>query len=93
MQLYDDLDIVSFIRISMIKWISYVNCMDDKRKVNQVFSTHPQGSRLRGRPKSSWWDYVQADIIKCKIKNWRQWPRNREEWKRSIEEVKVCIGL
>jgi hypothetical protein len=72
MQLYDDLDIVSFIRISRLKWIGYVNRMDNKRKVKQVFSTQPQGSRLQDRPKSRWWDCVQADVIKCKIKNWRQ---------------------
>jgi hypothetical protein len=32
-QLYDDLDIVSFIRISRLKWIGHVNRMDDKLKV------------------------------------------------------------
>jgi hypothetical protein len=83
MQLYDDW-ILYLTRVGSLKWISLVNRMDDKRKVKQVFSTQPQGRRLRGRPKSRWWDCVQADIIKCKIENWRQ---------RSIEEAKFRIGL
>jgi hypothetical protein len=72
MQLFGDLDILSFIRISRLNWISYVNGMDSKRKVNQVFKSDPQGSRLRERPKNRWWICVQTDINKCKIRNWKK---------------------
>ena len=54
MQLVRDLDILSFVRISRLNWISHVNRMDSKRKVSQVFNNNPQGSRLRGRPKNRW---------------------------------------
>jgi hypothetical protein len=30
MQLYGDMDIVSFMRINRLKWIGHVNCIDDK---------------------------------------------------------------
>jgi hypothetical protein len=36
MQLYGDLDIVSFIRIKRLRWIGHVNRMDNKRMVYQV---------------------------------------------------------
>jgi len=39
-------------RISRLIWIGQVNRMDSKRKVRQVFKHNPQGSQLRGRPKS-----------------------------------------
>jgi hypothetical protein len=52
MQLYGDLDIVSFIRINRLRWIGHVNRMDNKRMVYHVFANQPQGSRSRGRPKS-----------------------------------------
>jgi hypothetical protein len=56
MQLVRGLDILSFVRISRLNWISHINRMDSKRKVSQVFNNNPQGSRLRGRPKNRWWN-------------------------------------
>jgi hypothetical protein len=38
MQLYGDLDIVSFIRINRLRWIGYANRMDNKRMVYQIFA-------------------------------------------------------
>jgi hypothetical protein len=93
MQLYGDLDIVSFIRINRLRWIVHVNRMDNKRMVYQVFANQPQGSRPRGRPKSRWWDCVYGDIRKCKIRNWEQRSKNREDWMRSIKKVKAHKGL
>ena len=52
MQLFGDLDVLSFVRISLLNWIGAVNVMDSKRKVSQIFNSNVQGSRLRGRPKT-----------------------------------------
>jgi hypothetical protein len=93
MQLYGDLDIVSFIRINRLRWIGHVNRMDNKRMVYQVFDNQPQGSRPRGRPKSRWWYCVYGDIRKCKIRNWDQRSKNRDDWMRSIKEANAHIGL
>jgi len=54
MQQFGDFDVLSFIRISRVNCIGYVNRMDSKRKVSQVFNNNPQGSRLLGRPKNRW---------------------------------------
>jgi hypothetical protein len=93
MQLYGDLDRVSFIRINGLRWIGRVNRMDNNRILYQVFANQPQGSQARGRPKSRWWDCVYCDIRKCKIRNWEQRSKNRKEWMRSIKEMKAHIGL
>jgi hypothetical protein len=42
MQLFGDLDILSFVRINQLKWIGHVNRMDSKRKVSQVFNNNPR---------------------------------------------------
>jgi hypothetical protein len=47
-QVFGDLDILSFVRISRLKWIGQVNKMENKRTVSQVFNNNPQGSRPRG---------------------------------------------
>jgi hypothetical protein len=52
MQLYGDLDTLSFVRVSRLNWIGPVNVMDSERKVSQVFSKNVQGSILTGRPKT-----------------------------------------
>ena len=49
-QLCGDLDMLSFVRISLLNWIGRVNTMGSERKVSQVFNNNRQGSRLRGRP-------------------------------------------
>jgi hypothetical protein len=67
--------------------------MDNKRMVYQVFANQPQGSRPRGRPKFRWSDCVYGDITQCKIRNWEQRSKNREEWMRSVKEPKAHFGL
>jgi len=44
-----------------------LNRMDSERKVSYLFNNNPQGL-----PKTRWWNYVQTDIKKCKIKNWKE---------------------
>jgi hypothetical protein len=53
MQLFGDLDILSFVRVSRLNWTGHVNRMDSKRKVSELFNNNPQGSRLRGRQKKT----------------------------------------
>jgi len=53
MQLFGDLDILSFVRISRLNLISHVSRMDSKRKVSLLVNSNPQGSRLRGRLKKT----------------------------------------
>jgi hypothetical protein len=92
-QAFGDLDILSFVRISRLKWIGHVNRMENKRTVSQVFNKNLQGSRPRGRPRNRWWNCVQTDIKKCKINNWKERSKNRADWERAIKEAKVRIGL
>jgi hypothetical protein len=89
MQLYGDLDIISFIRINKLRWIGHVNRMDNKRFVYQVFADQSQGSRPRGRPKSRCWD---CDInLRSETGNTGR--KIEKDWMRSIKEVKAHIQL
>ena len=94
MQLFGDLDTLSFARVSRLNWIGRVNRMDSKRKVSQAFNNHPQGSRLRGRPKNRRWNFAQIDINKFKkYKLEREVKINRADCEKLIEQTKVRIGL
>jgi len=56
----------------VLNWIGRVNRMDSKRNISQIFNKNPQGIRLSERQKNRWWNYVQTDINRCKIKNWTE---------------------
>ena len=89
-----DLDKLSFVRVSRLNWIVYVNRMACKGEVSQEFNSNPQGSRLRGRSKNRWWNCVQTGVNKCRIEKWKDRSRrNRADWEKSIKEVRVSIGM
>jgi hypothetical protein len=62
-------------------------------KEKEVFNSNRQGSRLKGRPKYRWWNFIQTRINRCKIKNWKERSRNRDDWEKSVKEEKVRNGL
>ena len=41
MQIFEDVDILSFVRISWLNWIGNVKRMDSKRKISQLFNNNP----------------------------------------------------
>jgi hypothetical protein len=92
MQLFGDLNILSFVRKCLLNLIGYVNRMDNTRKVNQVFNNTLQGCRLRGRTRNRWWNCVQRAIINAKLKIGKGGKKNRAEWENSIKEAEVRFG-
>jgi hypothetical protein len=72
MQLYGDLDIVSFIRINRLRWFGHVNIMDNKIMVYKVFAIQLQGNRTMGRPETRWWDCVYGDIRNARSEKYRR---------------------
>jgi hypothetical protein len=48
LQLFGDVDILSFVRASRLNWTGRVERMDNKIKASQVLKNNPQGSRLNG---------------------------------------------
>jgi len=93
MQIFGDLDTLSFLRISRLNWIGHVYGMDSKRKASHAFNNNLQGSRLRGRRKNRCWKCVLTDTNKCKVTNWKERLKNRADWEKSIKEAKVRLEL
>jgi hypothetical protein len=62
MHLFGHADILSVSRMIRMNLIGHVNRMDSKRKVSEVFSSNPHGSRLRERPKNRWWNCIQTYV-------------------------------
>jgi hypothetical protein len=55
-----------------------------------MLGTHTCGLGIIG---SNGIDQCNGNITKCKIGNWEQKSKNREDWMRSVKEAKSHTGL
>jgi hypothetical protein len=69
-ELFNEPDIVRYIKINRLGRAGHVIRMDNNRTV-KVFNTKPIGIRKIGRPKLRWEDDVIQDVKTLGVKNWR----------------------
>ena len=50
-------------------------------------------TRRIGRPRIRWLEDVIADLRRMGISGWMEKPRNRDQWRRMVEEAKAHPGL
>ena len=81
-ELYKEADLETHIRCQRLRWLGHIIRMENTRKVKIVFNNNPEGARLRGRPRTRWWNYVQADLNRFGIRNWRELAMDRVGWRR-----------
>ena len=88
-QLYNEPDIVKYIKINRLRWLGHVQRMEEERVPLKLLSTNPDGNRKPGRPKTRWKDAVESDLKTLKVDDWRMLARNRSDWRRMLEEAKT----
>jgi hypothetical protein len=91
--LYGDSSVIGIVKSARLRWAGHVARMDDNEPPRKVLLGNPGGQRRRGRPKLRWEDGVEEDVRKLGCRNWRMAARNRDEWRRIKEAVKVHFGL
>jgi hypothetical protein len=77
-KLYDEPDLVKYIKVNRLKWAGYVMRMDNNRITKRMFNTRPEGKRGTGRPKLRWGDSVDHDVRILGERNWSNLALNRE---------------
>ena len=87
-QLYNEPDIVKYIKINRLRWLGHVQRMEEERVPLKLLNTNPDGNRRPGRPKTRWQDAVDSDLKTLKVGDWRTLARNRSDWRRMMEEAK-----
>ena len=97
LQLTDQPPLEKILRRNRLRWFGHVNRMDDEKghpmlPKKVLFSTFtnakrpPHGVKLRCR------DKIAKDLTTSDIKNWRREVRNKEEWRKTInQEVMATI--
>jgi hypothetical protein len=92
-ELFNEPDIVKYIKIKTLGWAGHVICMDNNRTVKKVFNTKPTVIRKTGRPKLRWEDDVIKDIKTLGVKNWRDVAMEKESWQKLLRKARAHVGL
>jgi hypothetical protein len=90
--LIEGVDIVRFIKAQRIKWLGYIQGMDQARPTRKLLSRKPMGTRPVGKPRQRWQD-VMEDLEKLKIKNWKEAAKDRRTGTDLSEKAKTHKGL
>ena len=91
--LIEGADIVRLIKAQRIKWLGYIQRMDQVRPTRKLLDWKPMGTRAVGRPRQRWQEDVMEDLKKLKVKNWKEAAKDRRTWGDLAEMVKTHKGL
>jgi hypothetical protein len=91
--LFNEPDIVKYIKINRLGWAGHVIRMDNNRTVKKVYNTKPIRIRKIGRPKLRWEDDVIQDIRTLGVKNWRNIAMEKESWQKLLRKARAHVGL
>jgi hypothetical protein len=92
-QLYRTPDIIREIRVARLRWAGHVQRMDRSEMPKSIKDCKPEGRRAMGRPKLRWMDGVVEDLRKMGVKSWWTVARDRESWKKVLQEAEVRSRL
>jgi hypothetical protein len=85
-ELFNEPDIVKYIKINRLGWAGHTIRMDNNRTVKKVLDTKPIGTRKIGRLKMRWEDDVIEDIKTLGVNNWRNKAMEKESLTEASEE-------
>ena len=60
-KLIEGADIVRFIKAEIIKWLGYIQRMDQGRPTEKLLDWNPMGTRPVGRPRQRWQEELEGD--------------------------------
>lgn len=61
-QLYNNSDIVKFIKVQIIRWVGHIARMLDNEHTKRLTMSIPEGRRSRGQPRTRLLDEMEGDL-------------------------------
>lgn len=92
-ELYEDSDIITKIKVSRLQWAGHVIRANEETIIKRIYTSKPEGRRKQGRPRLRWNDGVDQDARAIKVPTWRANARDRDQWRKILEEAKIQRGL
>ena len=90
--LYEDVNIGTFIELQRCGWKGYLQRVDDARNSKKIYRASFHQKRPKRRPKTRREDDVEKGIRKMGIVNWRQVAQDRDRWGRATGEALILLG-
>jgi len=75
-----------------IQWLGHVERVDETAMPKRVLKGKLYATRI-GRSRIRWLEDVIADLRRMGNSGWMEKGRNREKWRRIVEEAKAHPGL
>jgi hypothetical protein len=91
--MFNDPNIITYIKVKRLEWAGHMMRMNDERTLKKIFNTKPDGTRSVGRPKLRWEDGVDPDMRILKVKNWKKVALDRDEWAKLLKKARAHEGL
>jgi hypothetical protein len=86
-------NVVRFIKSQRLRWVTHLIRMDTTRTVKKLTKWEPYSSRPVGRPRLRWVNQVEEDLMKMKVRIWREKCRDRRLWNEIVKQAKTHPGL
>jgi hypothetical protein len=67
--------------------------MNRSEMPKRIMNCKPEGRRAVRQPKLRWMDGVVEELRKLGVKSWWTAARDRESWKKVLQEAEACSGL
>ena len=92
-ELYNEPDIVHFIKAKRLQWMGHVMRWDDKSILKEIWNGKPSGKRPLGRPRLRWRDQVYQELNVLGNYDVDGATQDRIVWRKIIHEAKTHPGL
>jgi hypothetical protein len=86
-------NIIGFIKKQRLNWLGHVERMAEDNTVQRIKRWKPMSKRQIGRPKTRWEDDVLEDIKNMNVPNWKKVTRNRDSWKKVVDQTRTLNRL
>ena len=86
-------NIIGFIKKQRLNWLGHVERMAKDNNVQKIKRWKPMSKRPIGRPKFRWEDDVLEDIQSMNVRNWKNVAKDRDIWKKVVEQARTLNKL